>query len=97
MEIVGVIKEVLPARSGSTGKGDFYYQPVVVESAETYLRMDGSQGVKNHSFVVDITGRLAREFSLQAGTRVRMNLYFRCSEWQGKWFQHVTSSVVYVV
>jgi hypothetical protein len=97
MEIIGIIKEVLPSRSGSTGNGDFYYQPVVVESAETYLRMDGSQGVKNHSFMVDITGRLAKEFSLQVGTKVRMNLFFRCTQWQGKWFQRITSSVVYVV
>ncbi len=97
MEILGIIRQVLEVKSGSSPKGDYYVQPIVVELEESFNRVDGSQGVTRHSLLVDITGRQARNFSLGVGTKVRMNVFFHCKEWNGKWFQGVSCGMIYVV
>ena len=97
MEIQGKIKEIFPKIEGTTERGSYCIQPLLIEVTESYTRPDGSVNTFVNEIIVELGGENAQGFNLAVDTMVKLSLRFYVREYQGKKFQKITSRYIYVV
>ena len=97
MEIQGKIKEVLPKVEGSSEKGNYCIQPLLVEVTESFTKADGSQMAVFNEIIIELSGENAKSFNLAVGTMVKLGIRFYVREYNGKKFQKISSPYIYVV
>lgn len=83
MEFKGVIKKVLPAKSGVSSKGNSWVsQDFVIEEVGNRY---------NQSIVFNVFGQdNIDQFNLAEGLMVTVQLDFKVNEWQGKFYNRIT-------
>jgi len=94
MKINATIKQVLPAVSGTSEKGEYKFVPIVIAWEEQFVRRDSTIYNLEHSLVVNIMGQYANNFSLPVGARVNIDIRFNTREIGSKVFNSVTSNFI---
>ena len=89
MELRAQILEVYDRKSGCSDYGQWYIQPIRIAFEENIPTKNNGQFCKKHEMLVDITGDLAKDFSLQAGTICTFYISFDVKVYGGKPYMHV--------
>jgi len=97
MEILATVKKVLDKVEGTSSKGTYCIQPLLVAFEENATRVDGSCTTKMHTMVVNLSGECARNAKLEAGQVIRFQPYFDCREYGGRYYQKVNTRYVTTV
>lgn len=85
MKIEGIVKAVLPVRSGATQKGEWASMDFVLETQERYPQ----------TVVINIFGKNKIDaYALKSGDMVSVDFEFRAREYNGRWFNEIRAWAV---
>lgn len=99
MEITATIKRVLTKKVFETENGKFTSQPLVLETTEERQLTNGNVFTLDHSFIAELIGQKAEDFSLGVGTTVNVGLHFVARAGKGypdRYFQSIKITYISV-
>ena len=93
MKIDCKIKSILEARSGLKKDHNTYWysQKIEVEWQEAKTRNDGTIYATDQSLIVELWGDMAKNFTLQVGQSITLDVKFETADFQGKRFNSIRS------
>lgn len=94
MEILATITKVFDKVEGTSSKGSYCIQPLLVEFEESTSRVDGSSITNRHSMIVNFTGLAAKNANFAEGQVIRFQPLFHCHEYQGRHYQKVQTKFI---
>lgn len=91
------IEKVLQPIHGFSKSGNEYYrQPIVVSFAESIKKRTGETLVIEHSIKVELFGDIAKNFTLDVGTYISLDVRFDTNVFEGKDYQNISSRYLVV-
>lgn len=94
------IIKILPPIDGVTKderKLPYHFQPIVIGWEEPKVdKRTGETYLMNHSLEVELRGETAKNFTLEEGTNITIDLRFESRVYNGKYFNKIFSHFIFV-